>query len=273
VFALTDDLARACVARARVALPADVGGAGALLEGLARTMPTGSTTKLAAIARDQVPPGADPNAVVEAWLERPGWAWSCWAISTLFAALVEGGGCLRAEVIGARRIDPSAPPVDIHSVVVLHDGERRWLTDPYFGIGPIAEPGGDRIRPGSWGEAFSDGTTWWTACGSAAGRSVARYRTFTHALTPGDVEALCRVSVTHSGVAPRPRAYLATPDGSMSATEDRDGRVVLRRWHLPAGQVWGADPQTEALDSWSDAEARIAEQALAGARTPAAGAR
>jgi hypothetical protein len=49
--------------------------------------------------------------------------------------------------------------------------------------------------------------------------------------------------------------------------------VVLRRWHLPAGQVWGADPQTEALDSWSDAEARIAEQALAGARTPAAGAR
>jgi hypothetical protein len=262
VFALTDDLARACVARARVDLPTDVEGVGALIEGLAQTMPTGSTTKLAAIAQGRVPPGADPTAVAEAWLEQPGWAWSCWAASTLFAALVAGSGGLRAEVVGARRIDPAAPPVDIHSVVVVDDGECRWLTDPYFGVGPIAEPGGDQIRPGSWGEAFTDGTTWWTACGSAAGRSVARYRTFTHPLTSGDVEALCRVSVTHSGVSPRPRAHLATPDGSMSATEDRDGRVVLRRWRLPPGQVWGADPQVEAVPSWAEAEARIAEQSM-----------
>jgi hypothetical protein len=263
VFALPDDLARACAARAGAPLPTDTAGAALLLEHLAQTMPTGSTTKLAAIARDEVPPGADPVAVAEAWLAQPGWAWSCWGISTLYAALVERAGTsLRAEVVGARRIDPSAPPVDVHSVVVLHEGDRQWLTDPYFGIGPIPAPGGDRIRPGSWGEAFLEGPTWWTACGSAAGRSVARYRTFTHALTPGDVEALCRVSVTHSGVSPRPRAYLATPDGSMSATEDREGRVVLRRWRLPAGQVWGADPAVDALASWADAEERIAAQAL-----------
>jgi hypothetical protein len=260
-FALPDDLALACLDRAGVGAPVDAAGIAALVEGLGQTMPAGNTTKLDAIGRGDAPPGADPAQVAAAWLAHPGWSWSCWGVATVFAALVHAGGRLTAEVLGARRIGPGAPPVDVHSVVVVTDGDRRWLTDPFFWLGPIEAPGGDRIRPGGWGEAFHDGQAWWTTNGSCAGRSVARYRTFTLPLTSGDVEVLCRISVTHTGVSDRPRAMLATVDGSVAASLDRDGVVRLKRWRVPPGQVWGASPAVTELPSWAEAEQVIAETA------------
>jgi hypothetical protein len=261
-FTLPDDLARRCLDRLGVPAPVDEPALADLVEALGRAMPTGNTTKLDAIGRGEPPPGADPAQVAAAWLAHPGWSWSCWGVATVFAALVNAGGRLAAEVVGARRIGPGAPPVDVHSVVVVTDGDRRWLTDPFFWLGPIEAPGGDRLRPGGWGEAFQDGQAWRTTNGSCAGRSVARYRTFTLPLTAGDVEALCRISVTHTGVSDRPRAMLATVDGSVAASLDRDGVVRLRRWRVPAGRVWGVDPEVAELASWAEAEHAIVETAV-----------
>lgn len=268
-FALPTGLAAACFGRLGLDAPVDVEGASRLLDRLAATVPTGSTSKLEAVADGRVPPGADPRLVAETWLARPGLAWSCWAVATLYAALVAAGGVLTADVLGARRIDPVAVPVDFHSVVELRDGSRRWLTDPFFWVAPVEAPGGDALRPGVWGEAFADGAVWRTAVGSCAGRNLLRYRTFTTPLTPSDVEALCRVSVTYSGVAPRPRAHLATPDGMVAVTAGRDGTVRLRRWRAAPAQVWGVPCETSDLISWSQAEERLA--ALAGGPSPGRG--
>jgi hypothetical protein len=127
-------------------------------------------------------------------------------------------------------------------------------------MAPIEAPGGDALRPGVWGEAFADGPVWRTAVGSCVGRNVLQYRTFTTALTAGDIEALCRVSVTHTGVASRPRAHLAA-DGVVAAAVDRDGLVRLRRWRADPTQVWGVPCETTELDRWADAEAVLAELA------------
>lgn len=263
-FALPADLATACLDRLRVGAPVDVGGAAHLLERLARAMPIGSTAKLEAIAEDRVPPGSDPRWVAESWLARPSLGWSCWAVATLYAALVAAGGTLRADVLAARRTDPAAPAVDFHSLVELHDGARRWVTDPYFWMGPIEQPGGEVIRPGVWAHAFADGPVWRTAVGSCAGRGLLRYRSFTTPLDARDVEALCHVSVTHTGVAFRPRVHLALADGILAVAIDRDGVARLRRWRTRPDQVWGGPCEVVQLDGWADAEQALADHARPG---------
>jgi hypothetical protein len=263
-FSLPADLADACFDRLGAHPPEDIEGAAHLLDRMAATVPTGSTAKLEAVAADQVPPRADPTPVAETWLARPGLAWSCWAVSTLYAALVAHAGALTADVLGARRVDPASVPVDFHSVVEVREvrsGPRRWLTDPYFWISPIEAPVGDTLRPGVWGEAVADGPVWRTAVGSCAVRYLLRYRTFTTALIASDVEGLCRVSVTYTGVATRARAHLATADGVVAASADRDGVVRLRRWRAGPTEVWGVPCETVELNHWADAEHILAEVA------------
>jgi hypothetical protein len=95
--------------------------------------------------------------------------------------------------------------------------------------------------------------------GSCVGRYLLRYRTFTTALTASDVEGLCRVSVTFTGVASRARAHLATADGIVAASADRDGVVRLRRWRAGPTEVWGVPCETVELDGWPDAEHILGE--------------
>jgi hypothetical protein len=267
-FVLPAELAGACFDRLGTGPPVDVCGAARLVDRLAAALPTGSTAKLEAVSEGRVPPGADPRQVAETWLARPGLAWSCWAVATLYAALVTAGGELTADVLASRRIDPSTDPVDFHALVELRGGpdaggSRRWVTDPYFWVTPIEGPGGDALRPGLWAEAIADGPVWRTAVGSCAGRCLLRYRTFTTPLAASDVEALCRVSVTHTGVPARPRALLARPDGSVAATTSGDGAVRLQRWRAGPAQAWGVPCETIELDRWSEAEATLAELACA----------
>jgi hypothetical protein len=261
VFTLPADVAGAVLDRLGVAAPTDVAGAGALLGRLARTFPAGTTAKMEALAAGAVPPGADPAAVVAEWVARPGLAWSCWAAATVFAALVHAGGGLRADVVGARRIDLKAPPVDVHTLVVLHDGDRSWVADPYFGVPPIAASGGTATRPGVWGRAVTDGPVWRTAVAPCSARSVLRYRSLTLPLDRADVEAFCRISVTHTGVSPRPWAQLVTDDGGAVAAVDRSGAVVMRRWS-GLTTAWGSVPSVSVLASWTAAEAAMAELAM-----------
>jgi hypothetical protein len=126
-------------------------------------------------------------------------------------------------------------------------------------MAPVEDPVGASLRPGMWGEAVADGPVWRTAIGSCVGRNLLRYRTFTTALTASDVEALCRVSVTYTGVASRARGHLATADGMVAASVERDGTVRLRRWRAGPTEVWGVPCETAELDRWEDAEAILSD--------------
>lgn len=256
-FTLPGDVAAACWERLGVGPPVDIQGAARLVDRLACEVPTGSTAKLEAVAAGDVPPGRDPVAVARGWLERPELGWSCWAVGTLYAALVTAGGTFDASVLAARRVDPATVPVDFHCLVELRGGDRRWVADPYFWMGPIEAPGGEATRPGAWGHAFADGPTWRTSIASCGGRGILQYRSVTLPLRPTDVEAFCRVSVAFSGVPNRPRLLRATADGAVGASVDSDGAIRLRRWRCGPHQVWGAASTTEELADWARAEACI----------------
>lgn len=256
-FNLPGDVAAACWERLGVGPPVDIDGATRLVDRLACELPMGSTAKLEAMAAGEVPPGWDPTVVARRWMERPGLGWSCWATGTLYAALIAAGGTFDVNVLAARRVDPATVPVDFHCLVELRTGDRRWVVDPYFWVAPIEAPGGEAIRPGAWGQAFTEGPAWRTSVGACHGRCILQYRSVTVPLRPSDVEAFCRVSTTYSGVPNRPRLLRATTDGAIGATVDRDDAIRLRRWHCAPDQVWGAACTTEELADWPQAEARI----------------
>lgn len=258
-FRVPSRLADACFARLGVEAPHDIAGAHRLLDAMAAAVPAGSTAKNEAVDARRVPPGDDPAHVADTWLARPGLAWSCWALATMYAALVAAGGQVTASVLGARRVDPATVPVDVHSVVELRHRGERWVTDPFFWMTPVPAPAGESVRPTGWGYAGLGGEAWQTAVGSCASAHLLRYRTFTLPLTAEDVEAFCRISLTHTGVPTRPRAHLATSDGMLAASVDRDGAVRLRRWRADPRAAWGASCETVELAGWDEAERRLAD--------------
>jgi hypothetical protein len=256
-FRVPPGLADACFVRLGVDAPRDIAGAHRLLEAMAALVPTGSTAKNEAVDAGRVPPGHDPVLVADAWLARPGLAWSCWAVATLYAALVAAGGEVSSSVLGARRVDPATVPVDVHSVVELRHRGDRWVADPFFWLAPARAPVGELVRPTGWGHAVLRGDAWQTAVGSCASPHLLRYRTFTLPLTAEDVEGFCRISLTHTGVSARPRAHLATADGMVAATVDRDGAVRFRRWRADPTAAWGTSCETVELTGWEEAERRL----------------
>lgn len=238
-------------------------GAGALVVALTGRLPVGSTAKLEAVAAGEVPPGADAVAlaarvVADAEAGVAGPSWSCWVMSTLHAALLETSGVARAEVVATRRIDRRAPPVDVHSAVVADDGTATWICDPYFGL-VLPGPGSDEvevIERGLWG-LRSDGpgpagTSRWSY--RVAGRrwpEQLRYRVLAPSLDPGDVRGFCLVSVTHSGVPPRPNARVRDLEGSVEAWTNDDGTATVRRWRWGgADGLWAPDAERHDLPSW-----------------------
>lgn len=279
-FVLSPRLADECFERLEVAPPTGVAELERLVGQMGRLFPRGSTAKLEALADGRVPPGADARWVAEMWLERPQLAWSCWPTCTLLAALVNSAGVLRADVLATRRLSPKSAPVDFHSSVEITDGVHRWLVDPYFHTAPIRAPGGDASRPAHWAEALVDPGSeggglgledqdpvwqrpvWLLAVGSPSFSHVLRYRSFTGALSAGDVDAFCRISVTHSGMPSRPIVELATEDGLLQAMVGRDGVLRLRRWRASShDSAWAATCQTEELPRWADAEEAILVEA------------
>lgn len=239
-FTLPAELVEEALRRLR--LSADI-SLSALAEAVSTGMLAGSIAKQQAMELGEVPPGADPAAVVERWLDDPGISWSCWATSTALAALAEACG-YGAEVVAGRRVDGAAAPVDFHSFVVLADDRGRWVCDPYFGVGLVpASGGGDVVRPGVRGSCVPSGQGWVIEVATAQWAPTCRYRTLTLPLGPGDVEAFCRVSTTHTGVGSSRYALRLLPDGVAMARAAEGGDPTLRRWRLAPDQVSGAEPE------------------------------
>lgn len=212
---------------------------------LLRWIPSGSTAKREAMDRDELPPGLDPAAVAEAILAGSRHSWTCWPASTIAAAVLAARGH-DAEVVAELRLDPHAPPVDVHSAVVV-DGEA--LVDPCLGPGwPMRLDGDTATAPWVAAEIvpFPDGR--WGHLSRMPGQPVNRYRVLARQLDRDGVRAFLEVSRTHSGVPAHRRSFRRTlVDGSAFVSE-RDGRSRFRRWQQVAGgegwavvdERWGA---------------------------------
>lgn len=219
-------------------------GAGALTGRLPERVPAGSTAKLAAVARGEVPPGADGDGLARvvldhqrAWDRRPDGgapspSWSCWVFTTLMASLVDWADLGPVRVAGVRRIDERAPVVDYHAAVVVGDGAEPLICDPYFGTSVALPPEPGRANlvettiATATAERGPDGA-WFLESHLAHWEHGCRYRLLAPALDRGDVHAFCAVSVTHSGVPSKPYARLHV-----------DGRVVDAVARAEAGVTW-----------------------------------
>lgn len=223
----------------------------ALLGAMAEQVPAGTTAKLAAIAAADVPPGADPETIARRILRdraagTPTPAWSCWALSTVMAALLGAEG-RPAVVVALRRIDPAAPIVDLHSVVLTEGNDGPLACDPYFASvlpGPrSAEREG--VHRGLWAGRVDEADGRWTyEVGSGRWSGRLRYRSLAPIVDRGDVSALCAVSVTHTGVPPGPCASVWRDGVATDAFVHRTGGAAVREWRRSGPDAVGEGETT-----------------------------
>ncbi len=219
----------------------------ALLGAMADRVPAGTTAKLDALAAGEMPPGADPGPIArrvlsDSELGAPTPAWSCWALSTLLAALLEAGGH-PASVIALRRIDDRAPAVDIHSIVLTDaDVAGTVLLDPYFAAvlpGPGAAVG-EGVHRGVRAIRIDEPDGRWSyRVDRRGGSGGPGYRALAADLDRGDVAAFCAISVTHTGVPPGPCSSLWRAEVATDAYVHRDGGAAVREWRTEEGHPAG----------------------------------
>lgn len=231
---LPGDLATEVLDRLGLAPPMTGADVEDLVERFGARVPRGSTAKIRDVENGRRPAGEDPSAVAEGWLTDPRTAWTCWAVSTLTAALVHTGS-LQADLLGLRRTDDRSPAVDVHSVLAITDGDERWICDPHFGVGLIPIEGGRFARPGVEASLTlrGDGRFGWAVKVSGIPGHLS-YRSLTEPLDDSDVAMFCDVSVAHSGMTARPSAMLLLSDGLASLrAETWTDPPELRLWRGP----------------------------------------
>jgi hypothetical protein len=216
-FALPVDLARALCSRLGVDWPAGVRDLDALYRAWCGTVPFDNVSKHLALAEGRHPPGDDPVAAAELFLET-GLGGTCWTHVGLLAGLLLTAGA-RATV-GLDRNLRADGKVDFHSFVVVHEGGERWVLDrvwvsgralplragevgdhPVMGAGVLAgeDPGDPRLR--HWGRPSRGG--------------IVTYRVLALDLDRDDVRAFCAVSGRFSGLPDGElRLGLTTPTAS-----------------------------------------------------------
>lgn len=248
-WCLPNDLAADVFGRLGCAPPETIADVGELVERIGTRVSRGTTAKIRAIEAGQRPPGEDATAVAEAWLADPHVSWTCWAVSALTASLINTGP-LHAEIFGMRRTDGRSPPVDVHSVVAVSDDVDRWICDPHFGVGPVPAGGGRFTRSGVQAamQTDPDGRLECSFTVSSLPGDLS-YRSLTGPLDPADVAMFCDVSVTHSGLTPRPSATVLLRDGLASLrAESWTDPPELRLWR---GSTIDADEyEVQFPESW-----------------------
>lgn len=223
----------------------------ALVGALADHIPVGTTAKLEAVATGDVPAGADPEAIARRILDdrvagRPGPSWSCWAMSSVMAALSQTMAEVQAHVAAIRRIDERSLPVDLHSVVVV-DGS---ICDPYF-CAVVPGPGDleiEGVHRGVWAQRSDEPDGRWSfEVGNCRWSARLRYRLLAPVTDRGDVAAFCALSVTHTGVPPGPFASVWRAEVAVDAFVHEAGGAAVREWRRAGPDtVWeGIERRTE----------------------------
>jgi hypothetical protein len=248
-FRLPPDLATALYRRLGVDRPTGPADVAVLYRAWCATVPFDSVGKNMALVEGRTPPGDDAVAVAEDFLAT-GLGGLCWGHCAVLVALLTDAGITAS--VGLDRMVRTDGRIDFHSVVVVHDGERRWLLDPVHVSGtPLALADGARgdhplIRTAIDADTVIDdeadrddrrpgpepmpGRLWHRVEGH--GRPMFRYAVVSTVLDRDDVAAFCAVSARFSGV-PDGRLALrrVTPTSVESlrllGTDDGHARPVL----------------------------------------------
>lgn len=238
-------------------------GATALVGALAEQVPSGTLAKRAAVAAGEVPPGADPEAIARRIIDdrssgRPTPSWSCWALSTVMAALVATLDRVPVRVAATRRIDDGSPPVDLHSVVVVD----ATICDPFF-ASVVPGPGVDQhvgVHRGKWSRRTDEPDGRWSLeVGDGRGSRHLAYRLVAPTLDGDDVRALCAVSATHSGAPTGPTAALWRADRATDVWAHAAGGAEVREWRRDAPDaVWEGTETRRSHPTWEAASADFA---------------
>jgi hypothetical protein len=197
-----------------------------LVEAMGRNISMGNTAKMLAIKQGRIPFGANPEEMAACWLETPSpdLSWSCWPIGTLCMALLDVLGH-ETDIFLTRRVDASTGPTDFHPVIRV-DGSS-WV-DPSLWSGPVAT-NASFLRHGRHMEMLGtdqgEGNRWNVFQSRLT--SLLSYRLI-GSLTPGDVEAFCRISTTFSGVPNVRLSYWLTRDGICGVKENDRGAQAKR---------------------------------------------
>lgn len=197
-----------------------------LMRALRQWLPMGSTAKLDAVSAGRRPPGLIPASVVEQRLRDWRTSWSCWAVCTVFAAMLHAADH-PVRVLGLHRRDEGAVSFDLHSALVV---DEAWLVDPY--LGPIA---GVPTSGGSVGDLA--GSLEVTVGGSGAmdlrvkprwGNAL-EYRVVIDDVDAALLAGVLDVSVTHTGI-PHRRFVQWVGDQELICVSEREGCGHWRRF-------------------------------------------
>lgn len=216
---IDDDLARAVWSAIGCEPAAEVED---VVDRFRRWLPMGSTAKWRAVDAGRNPPGPDPNECLVARLTGSFESWSCWPVCTALGALLTGAGHEVRVVAEQLREGRQVPVVDYHGVLVVNGS----LVDAYLGPSAPVAAGSHVVR--------SDGWAGWIpghrpSHVGGRGGSAFRYRQLADHLDRRDLEALCAISATHSGVGRRRTAHWLADDGHLcSVREDDDGLASLQ---------------------------------------------
>jgi hypothetical protein len=145
-FSMPGEIVDELCARLGVALPTDLDGVGELYRAWSEQIPFDSIGKALARSEGALPPGGDPLDLAEQWLAT-GLGATCWGHTSTMGAVLEHAG-VRCRV-GLDRFQADDDRVDLHSFLVVEDGDRRLALDVVHNSGePLLIQAGERgTRP------------------------------------------------------------------------------------------------------------------------------
>jgi hypothetical protein len=134
-FTMPGELADEICARLGVAMPTGIDDVNRLYRAWCEHIPFDSISKALARREGTLPPGGDPAAFVEQWLAT-GLGGTCWGHTSSMAAVLEHAGIRCRVGLDRFQVDDL---VDLHSFLVIEDGERRFLVDVIHSSGDLLE--------------------------------------------------------------------------------------------------------------------------------------
>lgn len=124
-FTMPGELAEEICARLGVALPTRIDDLAPFYRAWCERIPFDSISKALARREGTVPPGGDPVAFAEQWLAT-GLGGTCWGHTSSMGAVLEHAGVRCRVGLDRYQVDDL---VDLHSFLVIEDGDRLLLCD------------------------------------------------------------------------------------------------------------------------------------------------